>query len=148
MALIVEQDRPEKVMNPLTGKMIKNLIGLKSGRITVVRFANRNELSDKQVGSNKSRHVMYYYVECECGGSRVMSGCNITNSHTQSCGCLHIESISGENNCHFNDLVGKKMGRLTAIKCEKIKQELFIFIIIGCSIKIPFLNNEGIIIYC
>lgn len=59
---------------------MKNLIGKKFGRLTVI---SRN-------GSNK-HHSACWLCECECGNQKTVSSDCLLRGHTRSCGCLNDE---------------------------------------------------------
>lgn len=64
----------------------KNIIGQKFGRLTVVEFSCvRDEAS-------------YWLCKCDCGNECVVVCRSLTGGNTKSCGCLHREVVSGENN--------------------------------------------------
>lgn len=80
---------------------IKDLTGKSFGRLTVLERAE-----------NSKSGKIQWKCRCECGNTTIVQRGNLTSGHTQSCGCIWKESISGE------DITGKKFGMLTAI--EKI----------------------------
>ena len=76
--------RPDSLCN-LDGRFVMKsnydeYIGVKFGRLTVVRFAGYY-----QKGRQKRVKV---YCECECGGNRTSILKDIKNGKTRSCGCL------------------------------------------------------------
>lgn len=60
---------------------VKDLTGLKFGRLTVIR----------QVESNKDGRACWLCV-CECGTQSVKLGKNLLNGHCKSCGCGEYEN--------------------------------------------------------
>lgn len=65
---------------------IRDLVGFKSGRLTVVAFAGM------RVGAKGKRTTMWL-CRCECGNEvSVSNGC-LTTMDTKSCGCLAAEKI-------------------------------------------------------
>lgn len=74
------------------GRTAKSLVGQKFGLLTVV------EPAPSDGGSKK------WICSCECGGTAVVLGSNLTRGHTTSCGCKKKR-----------DLSGKRIGRLTVI---------------------------------
>ena len=56
---------------------IKDLIGLTFGKLTVLEI----------VGRSKDRHVLYK-CKCECGNEIIISGNELIQHHTSSCGCI------------------------------------------------------------
>ncbi|WP_395318880.1 hypothetical protein [Fructilactobacillus frigidiflavus] len=61
-------------------KTIKNLIGNKYHRLTVVG------LSDKKVGRKR-----FWLCKCDCGNEIVVRSDSLKGGHVKSCGCLKIE---------------------------------------------------------
>lgn len=57
-----------------------NLIGLRFGRLIVLREAGRT----------KCQKVLWYCV-CDCGGAATPTTGSLQSGNTQSCGCLHKE---------------------------------------------------------
>ena len=90
-------------------KNVKNLIGLKFGKLTVVR-----ELELNQEGRQ------LWECQCDCGNIHVTNGRNLQMGTCSSCGCLtskgeaEIESILQNNNINYSkqfvfaDLKSKK----------------------------------------
>lgn len=58
----------------------KDLTGQRFGRLTVIKFVFKDKNSCK-----------YYLCVCRCGNETSVSGGNLKNGHTKSCGCLKIE---------------------------------------------------------
>ena len=78
----------------LTGKRFSRLTVVKKGKI------------------DKNGH-RYWVCKCDCGSIKEVSGSNLIENKTLSCGCFHKE-LTSEN--HLTDLVGKDFGFLTVIK--------------------------------
>lgn len=55
---------------------IKDKVGLKSGRLTVVAFAYTKD------------GVSHWRCKCECGGEVIVRNGNLISRHTRSCGCF------------------------------------------------------------
>jgi hypothetical protein len=68
--------------------IFKNLIGYKIGKLTVINFY--------KIKNKKN----YWRCQCSCGKEAIVVSYNLISGHTQSCGCYHQESITGENS-HF-----------------------------------------------
>lgn len=70
-----------------------SMIGQKFGRLTVIN----------QAGVNKHRTRMWNCL-CDCGGHVVVSTSSLRSGNTQSCGCLHKDSVrtAGQNNRNRN----------------------------------------------
>ena len=68
------------------GRRIKNMIGKKFGRLTVLERA----------GTTKY-HAALYKCSCSCGNSIITEGRNLRKGNTSSCGCLHKEKTMERN---------------------------------------------------
>ncbi len=68
-------------------KVRKDLTGKVFGRLTVIRQA-------EDYVNPKSVHFAQWECKCSCGNpnSIIVSASHLKNGHTQSCGCLNIES--------------------------------------------------------
>lgn len=85
-------------------RCFKNLTGMKFGKLTVI-------------DENKERNIkgkVFWNCICECGNKSVVAASNLTNGHSQSCGCVTRQNAHGR----YEDLSGQIFGRLTVI--EKI----------------------------
>lgn len=69
-------------------KKVKNLIGQKFGRLTVVEF------------SHKSGRSHYWKCVCDCGKEVVRNGGTMRRLKCKSCGCLRKEVLSEVNKTH------------------------------------------------
>jgi len=67
-----------------------DLTGKRYGRLTVVKIE----------GFYKAYTI--YECKCDCGQTVFVRGGNLTHDQVKSCGCLHIDAISGENSFHYN----------------------------------------------
>lgn len=81
---------------------MKNIIGQKFGRLTVV----------EQKGSNKHRQIVWL-CKCDCRNFIETTTHNLRSGNTKSCGCLKKELLSERTS---KDLTGKRFGKLVAIK--------------------------------
>lgn len=61
---------------------IKNIAGVRFGKLTVVALADKR-------GANG---VYYWLCKCDCGKDHTVSATNLKNGSTRSCGCLRVES--------------------------------------------------------
>lgn len=84
----------------------ENLIGQKFGLLTVVGPA------DDYV-TPKGYKVSMWKCQCECGAEVVTRGTFLKNGHTKGCGQKHRK---------YEDLVGKKFGKLTVL--ERVSNEI------------------------
>lgn len=98
-----------------------DMTGRVFGRLTVVRMATEDDLSESQ-RRNKG-NLIYWVCDCECGNDAVVYGALLRKGNTASCGCLHRSIVSGRNNYCFRDLVGETFGRLTVLRLAN-KDEL------------------------
>lgn len=62
---------------------IKNEIGNRYGRLTVVSFSHLNK-----------HHKAVWLCKCDCGNGALITGSNLRKGETRSCGCL-VREISG-----------------------------------------------------
>ena len=90
------------------GKKILNLIGRQFGKFTVIHKA------DDYIKPNK-KHVVMWHCRCKCGSEYDISEDNLISGPTGICTC-NWNNFTPSN---FNDLTGKKFGRLTVIKRAK-----------------------------
>jgi hypothetical protein len=59
-----------------------DLTGRKFGRLTVVDIAH------------KKNGIVYWNCQCDCGNKKNVSGIDLKNGHTKSCGCYNRECLS------------------------------------------------------
>ena len=81
-----------------------DLTGKKFGNLTVISRAK-----------NKGKLVAWNCI-CDCGNSVVVTGNNLKNGHTKSCGCLKKITAKQIGKQNKIDLTGKKFGYLTVLK--------------------------------
>ena len=62
-------------------KPIKNLTGLKFGRLTVL---------NKRIESKKN---ILWLCKCDCGTEKFIRLSHLPNGHSKSCGCWHLEIV-------------------------------------------------------
>ena len=63
--------------------------GLRFGRLVVI----------DQAGNAKYGGALWR-CQCECGNEKIVRGADLRSGHTQSCGCIHSESLSARNEKH------------------------------------------------
>lgn len=63
----------------------RDLTGKKFGKLIVIRPVVYTE------GIRKGKN--YWFCKCDCGGTIITLGSNLTNGNTKSCGCLRRESF-------------------------------------------------------
>ena len=82
-----------------------NLVGQTFGRLTVI----------ERVENNKNGQAMWKCVcNCDCGNEVIVSGKNLKNGNTKSCGCLKKEH-------RYNDISGKRYGYLEVLSLAYTK---------------------------
>ena len=87
----------------------EDLVGKKFGRLTVIKRV------ENSIQPNKSKKIRYY-CQCECGNYKIVTACHLRDGHTTSCGCYGKEKL---HDILFQDLRGKKYGKLTVLKQVK-----------------------------
>ena len=83
----------------------KDLSGLRFGRLVAVKATEQR----------KNACVVWECI-CDCGNTTYTSSNHLIQGNTQSCGCLHKESVA---NINTKDLTGMRFGRLTVVKATK-----------------------------
>lgn len=78
-----------------------DLTGQRFGRLTVLKEAGKN-----------CGHITWL-CRCDCGNEIIVKGIHLTSGHTTSCTCRQKEVVAA---MRFEDLTGKKFGRLTVIE--------------------------------
>ena len=73
------------------------LVGKRFGRLTVIENTNKS-----------NNQGIIWKCKCDCGNIKEVPTGALTSKHTQSCGCLKLES-------HLIDITGQKFGKLTAL---------------------------------
>lgn len=78
-------------------KSIDNIVGKIFGRLTVIKL---DKIENKKT---------FWLCQCNCGNNNLISieSDSLKRGDSQSCGCLWIESISGENNWNWKDGITK-----------------------------------------
>lgn len=80
----------------MLGKIRKDITGKKFGRLTVIR------------PDTESSRRYRWVCRCDCGNIKSIEGTKIRTGHTQSCGCLHAESIQRTLCIHGHSRWGQK----------------------------------------
>lgn len=79
----------------------ENLVGQRSGKLTVMRLATSEEVI------NRPPHIKYWVCKCDCGNTHIVSTSDFKMGKVQSCGCLiskgeaKIKSILEENHINY-----------------------------------------------
>ena len=56
-----------------------------------------------------------WLCQCSCGNLIVVSGSDLKNKHTRSCGCLHAELSVHMNDKKREEMIGERFGKLTVL---------------------------------
>ena len=67
-----------------------DLVGKQFGRLTVIGRCN-NDIPQKD---------SKWYCECQCGNHLIVQRSNLRSGHTQSCGCLKMDSNTTHGKCY------------------------------------------------
>lgn len=70
-------------------KRREDLTGMKFGRLTVIDFYDHNKYGQ-----------LRWLCECECGKTSIVTGSDLRNAKTLSCGCLRRERIVAAKTTH------------------------------------------------
>lgn len=93
-------------------KQRREYVGEKFGRLTAIK---------QELRSYKTSNKMFVTCICDCGNVIEVIGASLRNGHTQSCGCLRIESCSASTSRRFDEAhLGKRFGALTVVEQWKI----------------------------
>lgn len=76
------------------------LIGQRFGKLTVLKSTNERQ-----------NNSIIWDCQCDCGNFKKVPTHLLTSGHTQSCGCLKLES-------HLIDITNQKFGKLLVLKRE------------------------------
>lgn len=72
-----------KISINLKGKTVKNIIGKKFSRLTVIKDTGKRYLR-----KNRTNGEVIWLCKCDCGNETEVVSCNLTRENTKSCGCL------------------------------------------------------------
>ncbi len=96
---------------------MKDYKGKRFGRLTVIEFDKRTKNISKK---GKVYYSYYWKCKCDCGNEKSVLLSNLIKGISKSCGCLEKELREERNKKrlenNFEDLTGKRFGKLTAIK--------------------------------
>jgi len=84
---------------------MKNLTGMKFGRLTAIRPTEQ-----------KQGTCVIWECQCDCGSIAYVSSRKLACGHTQSCGCLQKEKAADIAKKRISDLTGQRFGRLIAVR--------------------------------
>ncbi len=85
----------------IKSKLSENLINQRFGKLVVI-------------AKSKSKYNKTHWLcKCDCGNETIASTSGLKSGHTQSCGCFQDEVAS---NTHFNDLTGRRFGKLVVLR--------------------------------
>ena len=77
------------------GRKRSALIGQRFERLVVVKFSHKDKYG-----------ALYWFVECDCKNTTIVSSSNLRRGGTKSCGCLKSKRL---------DMINKRFGRLVVI---------------------------------
>jgi hypothetical protein len=84
---------------------LQDLTGQKFGRLTVKEF------------SHTKNKKSYWLCDCDCGTKNIIVRADqLKRGITKSCGCYHRECAKEQGMKSFDNLVGKRFGRLIVIE--------------------------------
>lgn len=72
---------------------VKDMAGLKFGRLKVVSFAGMRDPAKKPPGG-------MWKCECQCGKVIVLFGASLRSGNTKSCGCQKVDAVVFRNTTH------------------------------------------------
>lgn len=84
------------------GECKKDLTGQRFGRLIALKKGKKDKASHQ-----------YWICRCDCGNIVEINSDNLRRGLTQSCGCLHAETM---HELKFQDITGQKFGKLTALE--------------------------------
>lgn len=90
---------------------VTDIIGKRFGFLVVL---NREDNYIQPNGESKVR----YRCLCDCGNTIVVMASHLSSGHTQSCGCMRVETL---RRMLVKDLKNQKFGKLTVIEKDEIK---------------------------
>lgn len=105
-----------------------------------------NDLTDKRFGrlvvvsktSKRQHRKIIWRCRCDCGNYTEVLSTSLVNGRTQSCGCLHHDTVA---DMMSSDLKGQRFGRLVVIaKTEQRKHRKIIWLCrcaCGSEIEVP-----------
>lgn len=85
----------------LAKKNLKNELNNKYGKLVVIKELNHDKRGRKK-----------WLCKCDCGKEVQVTGAELRNGHTKSCGCLHEEIINKIHEKKELDLTLKRFGKL------------------------------------
>lgn len=98
----------------------QNLVGKRSGKLTVVRFTGEKQ--------GQTEHLLWECL-CDCGNTKLVTTSHINQKMVSSCGCL-------SNDSKFIDLTGKRVNKLHIISMlpyKNSKNKVLWFCLCDCG---------------
>ena len=86
---------------------LQDISGQKFGRLTAVKIDHR--IPPKT----------FWLCKCDCGNTKIVDINQLTQGQVKSCGCLQKEQAKKLGAKNYNDLTGKKFGKLIVLKDSK-----------------------------
>ena len=107
--------RKEMSIKVNTGNIytLKDLTGKRFGRLLVIERTKTPE----HIKGNR----VYWLCRCNCGNEKIISGLNLRNGHTLSCGCYKKEKARAT----AENLIGKRFGKVVVIKRDKTREGVY-----------------------
>ena len=106
---------------------IEDLTNRRYGRLVVIERAKNRRSGKAQKAS------AYWLCQCDCESDpKEIQGASLKAGLTESCGCLHLETIATNGKAKLIDLKGKRFGKLEVLKQAKNRGHL-IFWLVQCD---------------
>lgn len=113
------------------GRPTKNLLGQRFGKLEVVEFDGYKP--------QKYSNVAYWKCKCDCGNIKSIRATQLVSGGTKSCGCSWFEGKETQQ------IIGKKFGKLTAIKMvERKKHHLYYLFKCDCGNE-KIISKEAVV---
>ena len=84
--------------------MIKDIVGQKFGRLTVVKRVEKPKESN--------RRDAFWLCICECGNEKVVAGYYLRSGTTKSCGCYNIDNLKSRKGVKYGGKHGMYNSRI------------------------------------
>ena len=75
------------------GRLAKDMMNLRFTRLTVIDRAPNRVV-------NKNSCLAMWKCKCDCGQTVIVSGSDLRNGHTRSCGCLQVDKAKEAQTVH------------------------------------------------
>lgn len=81
---------------------LTDIIGLRVGKLTVIKYDHYD----------KEKHQHMYFVQCDCGNTKILNRGTLLSKTTISCGCSAFDRVDK------NDIVGKRFTRWVVLEYD------------------------------